>query len=1196
MFKKMWSNPNQLKSAIVIGSATGLFAMSTIVAVVSLMPLYSRIKQQEERKIIIQTKESALALNDFLNVAQKKVSKISNNPELNTLFLQANSDLGNLVYLEELEEQLQEHLDSYLVGIFYSSPEAEQRVEIGQPIPNKLQFLFQENINTSNQIQPVILQNNVYFSLIDPIVSLEKVGTRIFLFKLPQIQSIENCTRLSNSCYVILGRPESPDNLALFNPSQTNSRSLNNLLLDAAIEIALAKADQSETGALWCRNCNQFITYSPVPIINGGLIFGTPKNKLYGLIYQQLITVSGVIFILIVLGTGSIILILRPLTGRMQREILERQKAETALRKEKDFTQTLFDANPAFLIVLDPEGKVKLINNVMLTALGYSLEEILGKDYLATFIPRQVGKALPWVFELMMHRDLPIRTEEKVLTKKGQEIIVEWHGRAVLNPETNESEYFLGAGLDITERKRAEEELQLLQRITKAVSVAPNLNSALEVALQLVCETTGWEFGEAWIPNPERTYLEYSSVSYGNSSKHDGFKSQIQTLKFKANEELPGEVWFSQEPQWIPDISRNPDQKYSWALLVTKYQFKAGFGVPILADNKVLAVLIFLMSIAKEEDQRLVELISSVAMQLGSVFQRKQAEAKYRSIFENAVEGIFQMSLEGKYISANPALSSILGYPSSDILLEKQANIHEIYYNPDYSERFMQMLYEQGEVSNFEAQVYRRDGRLIWILQNVRAIREQKGKRILCYEGSVIDITSLKKTEEKLRYSASHDALTNLWNRAFFMDQLKQTITRIHEQPSYQFAVLFLDLDGFKFINDSLGHSIGDQLLIEIGKRLRTCIRSNDTLARFGGDEFTILLENISQVNEVKEIAERIQRSLKRPFNLQGHQVFTGTSIGIVKSTLEYQLPPEVLRDADTAMYRAKQQGKGCSVVFNSGMRTDALRRLKLQTDLRWALERAEFQLYYQPIIELENETIVGFEALLRWDHPTDGFISPAEFIPVAEETGLIIPLGEWVLREACRQLYRWQQKFPTHSSLRMSVNLSSQQFTADLSERIDQILAETSIRGHELKLEITETAIMADPSLAIQTLNQLKQRDIMICIDDFGTGYCSLGYLHQFPVDILKIDRSFISQMSEAEDQREIVRVIVALAESLNMDAIAEGIEYVDQLHHLQKLNCKYGQGYFFSKPLKREEAEKWLVRTPARISQKEAEGSPHQ
>jgi EAL domain-containing protein (putative c-di-GMP-specific phosphodiesterase class I) len=369
-------------------------------------------------------------------------------------------------------------------------------------------------------------------------------------------------------------------------------------------------------------------------------------------------------------------------------------------------------------------------------------------------------------------------------------------------------------------------------------------------------------------------------------------------------------------------------------------------------------------------------------------------------------------------------------------------------------------------------------------------------------------------------------------------------------------------------------------LLIEISKRLKDCIRGGDILSRLGGDEFTILLENISDINETKEIASRVLQALNKPFTLKGHQVFIGTSIGIVQATSEYHSPQEILRDADTAMYRAKQQGKGCAVIFDAAMRTDTLRRLQIQTDLRWAIEREEFQLYYQPIIELSTRKIAGFEALLRWDHPKEGFISPTEFIPVAEETGLIVPIGEWVLREACLQLHQWKEKFVNHSSLVMSVNLSSQQFTTDLSQRIDKILQETQVLGRELKLEITETAIMADPQLAIATLNELKQREIMICIDDFGTGYCSLGYLHQFPVDILKIDRSFVNQMS-VEDKREIVRVIVALAESLKMDAIAEGIELKDQYLQLKDLKCKYGQGYYFSKPLHRHEAEEWLVGT---------------
>ncbi|MEB3283493.1 MAG: EAL domain-containing protein [Lyngbya sp.] len=1153
--------------------------ISTTVALISLVPLYSRIKQQEEQNLLFQTEKSAVALDNILRTAQEQGVQFSQNSQVKQVLSGSSAALNSASSLEEIQTDLQKKLNQFVVGIVYLNSQNQKIIELGESLPNQVIKSLNPDLNSS-KIKFLWNDKNFYFVVINPIFSSRKLGQSIVLFKFPQLEQLKSCLQASNACHGILGIEQPEKTEAFFPLGNPDSQSDDLLLEDESVKIAIDKSLGGETGALWCKQCDYFIVYAPVQTANGGLLLATGKIKLYASIYRQFLTVAGAIVLLIVWGTIGVVLILRPLTNQMQTEILERQKAEIALRQEKDFNQTLFHANPAFLIVLDPEGKVKLINDAMLMALGYSLPEVLDTDYLATFVPRKDKDSLPWVFELMIRRRLPIRTEEKVLTKNGKEIIVEWYGRAVFNAQTDEYEYFLGAGLDITERKRAEEELQLLQRITKAVSVASDFDSAIDVALHLVCETTGWEFGEAWVPNVEQTYLEYSSVGYGSTPNATAFREQSCSLRFAPNEGLPGRVWSSQKPEWIPDISRECEIHFPRTLIATESEFKAGFGVPILANNKVLAVLVFLMSIAQTEDRRLVEFISSVAIQLGAVFERKQAEAKYRNIFKNAVEGIFQLNLEGQYTSANPALAKILGYNSPQILLDKQTRLKDIYLNSEQYSKLIKSLHERGEVSNFESQVYRQDGRLIWILQNARAIRAGKEKQVIYYEGSVIDITNLKKTEEKLRYSAAHDALTNLWNRAFFIERLKKSIARLQKQPNSKFAVLFLDLDGFKFINDSLGHAMGDLLLIEISKRLKTCIRTRDILSRLGGDEFTILLENISDINEAKEIASRVLKLLNKPFTLRGHQVFIGTSIGIVQGTPEYRFPPEILRDADTAMYRAKKQGKGCAVLFDAAMRTDALRRLQIQTDLRWAMEREEFQLYYQPIIELSTGKIAGFEALLRWEHPEKGFISPAEFIPVAEETGIIVPLGEWVLREACRQLHVWKEQFLSHSSLMMSVNLSSQQFTTDLSQRIDKILQETRVLGRELKLEITETAIMADPQLAIATLNELKRREIKICIDDFGTGYCSLAYLHQFPVDILKIDRSFVNQM-QAADKQEIVRVIVELAESLRMDAIAEGIETKEQYLQLKKLNCKYGQGYFFSKPLHPNLAEQWLLGT---------------
>ncbi|NJO45400.1 MAG: EAL domain-containing protein [Oscillatoriales cyanobacterium RM2_1_1] len=1143
--------------------------INTAVALVSLLPLYEKIKVQEEYKLTDSGSSRAVLLDQELDKLDQKSNLITHQ-----IFSQKSL---KRVPLNVIRDQSQKFLDDSLLGITYLDSQGRPQLIVGLQVPEKSLQFAQSGIRNQYELsfmtQPDNFNRELYWIEVNSIPEDESGNLVLFLFKVsPAIQDSISCTDFSAACQTILGSSHNDQKfLTIHHPNfpAPDAELTNQLLQDDAINLARERTLESKIGTIWCKDCNFFLTYSPVPEIGGGLIFAIPRADLYRSIYRQLFKVSSLVFAVIMLGTGAVILALHPFLNRMHKEIVKRRKIESDLQQERDFTQNLFDANPAFLIVLDTHGMIKLVNHAMLNATGCSLDEVLGKDYLRTFISRSPEDNLPWVFRLKLGQQKLVQTEEKILTQDGQEIMVEWHGQAVLNSNTQKCEYFLGAGLDITERKRTEEEFQLLQRITKAVSVAPDFDAALEVALRLICETTGWEFGEAWIPNPEQDHLDYSSVGYCKTDQFQQFRQLSYPFNFELNQGLPGRIWFTQRPQWIADIAHEPEALFPRRSLCLEYQLKAGFGVPVLAEGQVLAILTCFISVVSPEDKRLVELISSISAQLGTVFQRKQAETKYRSIFENALEGLFQSSLEGRYLSANPALAEILGYSSAESLVRRQANMKEIYYDLEDYNRFLKILQQKGEISNFEAQVYRQDGRLIWVLQNIRAIYDHRTQRILYYEGSMVNITNLKQTEEKLRYSASHDALTGLWNRSFFMERLKRAIGKVQKQNDYHFAVLFLDLDGFKVINDSLGHGIGDQLLIEIGQRLRQCIRSDDTLARLGGDEFTILLESgDNNVEEVKEIAERVQMSLRRPFDLQGHQVFTGASIGIVQSSLDYHLPPEILRDADTAMYQAKHQGKGCSVVFDAAMRTDAQRRLQLQTDLRWALERHEFRLHYQPILELKTEVIVGFEALLRWNHPQEGFISPGEFIPIAEESGLVIEIGEWVLLKACQQLKAWQQKYPHHSSLTMSVNLSSQQFTADLSDRIGRILAETQVNGRDLKLEITETAIMSDPKAAVATLRALKQREVVICIDDFGTGYCSLGYLHQFPVDVLKIDHSFVSQLFVSSDHQEIVRVIVALTQSLNIQAIAEGIETSDQLQHLRSLSCQFGQGYFFQKP----------------------------
>ncbi len=445
------------------------------------------------------------------------------------------------------------------------------------------------------------------------------------------------------------------------------------------------------------------------------------------------------------------------------------------------------------------------------------------------------------------------------------------------------------------------------------------------------------------------------------------------------------------------------------------------------------------------------------------------------------------------------------------------------------------------------------------------------------------EIRERKLLQEQLLQMALHDALTGLPNRVLLMERLQESLKRAKEHPDYQFAVLFLDCDRFKVINDSLGHLVGDELLIAIARRLEASLSQSDILARLGGDEFAILLGDMENPDSATRVARGILKELSFPFQLQRHEVFINASIGIALGNLNYDLPEHLLRDADTAMYRAKSLGKGQYHLFDPAMHDEALEVLQIETDLRRAVARQEFTVHYQPIVSLVAGRIVGFEALARWQHPQRGLIPPGLFIPVAEETGLINPIGKSVLREACRQLRLWHQEKLADSSLSVSVNLSVRQFAQpDLIDQIDRILAETQLPPQFLKLEITESAIMDNATSAAAILQKLRERQIQLSIDDFGTGYASLSYLHCFPVNALKIDRSFVQRMDGNPENKGLVPAIMSIAGALGIAAIAEGIETATQLAQLRHLNCGFGQGYLFSKPLQAKEASDLITLNP--------------
>jgi diguanylate cyclase (GGDEF)-like protein/PAS domain S-box-containing protein len=569
----------------------------------------------------------------------------------------------------------------------------------------------------------------------------------------------------------------------------------------------------------------------------------------------------------------------------------------------------------------------------------------------------------------------------------------------------------------------------------------------------------------------------------------------------------------------------------------------------------------------------------------------RESEERYALAARGANDGLWDWNLLTGAVYFSPRWKAMLGFQENEIedrLEEWLDRIHDA-----DRDRVKQEIdaHQKGLTPHFESEhrLLHKDGGFRWMLSRGLAVHDATGKT-LRMAGSQTDITERKVS----------DPLTGLPNRLLFIDRLGRLIRHSKRHKDHLFAVLFLDLDGFKMINDSLGHLIGDQLLVGVAARLEKCLRSSDTVARLGetftvarlgGDEFTILLDDIKEPADANRAAERLMKALAPPFVLAGKEIFTSISIGIALSNTAYEEPEDLLRDADTAMYRAKSLGKARFEVFDADMRASVMARLQLETDMRRALERHEFRNVYQPIVALESGRIVGFEALMRWQHPTRGMIGPEEFIFVAEETGLIRDLGWWSLREACRQMSTWRTRSKAYLDLTMSVNVSAKQLLQPhLVDEMSKLLRETALPPEALKLEITESAVMADPAAAAEMLQKIKSLGVRLAIDDFGTGYSSLSYLHRFPLDTLKIDRSFISGAADGSEGMEIARTIMPMAKNLRLDVVAEGVETIEQVGLLRRLQCKYAQGYYFSKPLAPEEVPPLLAEEPSWEMQKQS------
>mgnify|MGYP006277736043 CR=1 FL=1 len=583
------------------------------------------------------------------------------------------------------------------------------------------------------------------------------------------------------------------------------------------------------------------------------------------------------------------------------------------------------------------------------------------------------------------------------------------------------------------------------------------------------------------------------------------------------------------------------------------------------------------------------------------ITERKQAqesleasERRFRALIENAQDTITLIDRKGRITYESPAVERILGYrPSARIGTDLFRYLHPD-DRPGVREEFLSLSRGPGRIARTEFR-HRH-------LDNSWRTLEVVGQNLLddpAIAGIVInarDVTERKAAEEQLIFDALHDRLTGLPNRVLFMDRLSHLLKRLTRDENAGFAVLFLDLDEFKVVNDSLGHMLGDQLLVALGRQLTGCVRPGDTVARLGGDEFALLLDDAPTLEEAEMVANRVHASLAAPFILGGHEVYTTASIGITQGTRAYRRGEDILRDADLAMYRAKSQGRGKHVVFDGTMHAEAMALLRMETDLRRALERGEFQPYFQPILSFGSGSLRGFEVLVRWVHPEEGLLLPADFLSIAEKSHLVAPIGWLMLEQACAHLAEWAEAFGEENTPHINVNISPDQFfQGRIERRIAAVLRETRAPGHSLTLELTESSIMESPEAAINTLRNLKKLGIGIVIDDFGTGYSSLSYLHRFPVDGLKIDRSFVQPLGEKKEEG-IVRGIISLAGDLGMATSAEGVENAVQLKMLDELGCGEVQGFLFSEPVPVEEAT-GMLETPERWAESfpwksEAEG----
>ncbi len=729
---------------------------------------------------------------------------------------------------------------------------------------------------------------------------------------------------------------------------------------------------------------------------------------------------------------------------------------------------------------------------------------------------------------------------------------------------------YRGIARDVTEQRRQLRLLDLERKVTAILTEATQNTDVLQDAIREICMSEGWEAGRFWALDAENDELHFSVGWHVADKATERLVERLKNLPCAPGIGLVGTVWQSGQPLWIPDLAH--DARVLHMDVVEHTNCKSALLVPVFSHGSTIGVLDFNAVSIPEPDAYLLHVIGMLGVQLGNFHQRAasfqrlaESEERYSSTVELAAIGISHVAPDGRFIHVNHQLCDMLGYTRDEML---DRTVKDISHPDDIAVADGHAVrLRSGQISSFkiEKRYLRKDGSVIWVRITVAEKRSETGRPL--YDISVVeDISDRKIAEARVEYLATHDEMTGLPNRAMFGQLLERAIAS-SLRYGRRCAVLFIDLDRFKIINDSLGHEAGDTLLREMAVRFRACLRSSDVVARLGGDEFVVLVNEVSEPAQVSVVARHILSAALKPMTIRGQDCRVTASIGGAMYPDDAGDPQSLMKSADLAMYFAKEEGKNNFQYYSMDIRSLSVERISLESQLATALERHEFSLQYQAQVSVHTGEIRGVEALLRWWNPDLGAVSPVQFISVAEETGMIVAIGKWVLQTACAQNVAWQRS--GLDPICMAVNLSPRQFKdPGLIDTIVEVLATTGLDPGLLELEITESMVMHNVERAIETLNAIKEMGVKIAIDDFGTGYSSLAQLKSFPIDTLKVDRSFIREIPDSKEDMAIAEAIIAMGRTLGVTVIAEGVETAEQQRFLSSRACDQMQGYYFSKP----------------------------